>query len=146
MIKFTEDKSGGKIFVKLRNYGVMTSRIRKRLRKALDIAGEDINRETVRLIVSPPKTGRLYPFSGGLHQASASGQAPANKTGNLVRSNYYKVRSAKDLEVGETAEYAGYLEDGTNKMQSRPHLITAINNNQRNLERLLDDAIEDALP
>lgn len=146
MIKFKADPAGKKIFVMLGDVNLMGKRIRHRLRRSLAISGSEINRETVRLIQSPPKTGRLYRFKGGLHQASAPGEAPANKTGNLSRTNYYKVQSAQELEVGETAEYAGYLEDGTTKMRPRPHIIKAIDNMERNIKRRLDKAILKALP
>ena len=146
MIKFTAEPRAEKLFVRLGNYNLMKKTIGKELRKTLYQAGENIKREIVYLLISPPKTGKLYPLRGALHQSSAPGQPPANRTGTLIQSIYHLVRSDTELEFGETEPYAKFLEDGTTKMKPRPHLVTAANNNQRNIEKLLDEAIDEALP
>jgi hypothetical protein len=99
------------------------------LRLALHEIGEEVVRETARLIKSGPKTGKVYTFRGRPHQASAPGQAPANRSGRLADSGNYKVKNHQEMIVGETAEYAGFLENGTRgRMAPRPHLIRAVNN------------------
>jgi len=99
------------------------------LRLALHEIGSDVVRETARLIKAGPKTGKVYTFKGRPHQASAPGEAPANRTGQLANSGNYKVKNHQEMTVGETAEYAGFLENGTKgRMAPRPHLIKAINN------------------
>lgn len=144
--RFHIDKEKSKVFIVLANFPEMTNRFNKTLRLALYNAGVEINRETVRLITSPPKTGRFYKYAGLWHQASAPGEAPANRSGNLVRSNYYKVQSSTRLEVGEKAKYAGFLEDGTSKMAPRPHILKSIENKRRDIIRFIDQAIDKALP
>ena len=105
---------------------------RRGLENALHEIGADVIRETARLIKNGPKTGRIYNFRGARHQASAPGEAPANRTGRLARSGDYRVRNWQEMTVGETAEYAGYLEDGTRgRIAPRPHLIRAVNNRAR---------------
>ncbi len=98
------------------------------LRLALHEVGSDVNRETKRLIRTGPKIGRIYFIKGRWHRASAPGEAPANLTGKLAKSNDYKVSGWSTMEVGETAPYAGYLEHGTRKMKPRPHLKKAVEN------------------
>ena len=106
-------------------------RLHKRgLENALYEIGQDVVDETRKLIINGPKTGRMY----GRHQASAPGEAPANKTGKLAKSGDYKVRNWQEMIVGETAFYAKFLEDGTRKMKPRPHLIKAVRNMARNAQ------------
>jgi hypothetical protein len=64
----------------------------------------------------------------GMHQASAQGEAPANRTGRLYQSGNYGVRNWQQGYIGESVDYAVFLELGTRKMIKRPHLIAAINN------------------
>lgn len=81
-----------------------------------------VERHAVRLITSPPKTGRIYRRRGVAHQASAPGQAPASDTGRLVAS-----RRVIILEAGLRGrltfgtEYALPLEVGTINMEPRPY-------------------------
>lgn len=82
------------------------------------------------IIRNGPRTGRVYTFRGRKHQASAPGEAPANRTGRLANSVGYLASGPDDLQVGEEAEYAGFLERGTRKMAPRPHLQVAVNETQ----------------
>ena len=92
--------------------------IRVGIRSALYTIGAEDVRHLQRLITNPPKTGRFY----GKHQASAPGEAPANRTGRLAKSADFIVRGTSQLEVGEKAPYAKFLEEGTKKMEPRPHV------------------------
>lgn len=83
---------------------------------------ERIGRElvaSIRVTLSRP--------GGGEGGSSAPGGPPHSRTGTLSRSYYYKA-SRLSLEVGATAEYAGFLEFGTSKMAARPALRPAIEN------------------
>lgn len=75
------------------------------------------------LISSGPKTGRIY----GTHQASAPGQSPANRSGRLLRSAKFLVHGWETMSVGQEAEYATFLEDGTRRIAPRPNMIAAVN-------------------
>lgn len=103
--------------------------IKSAIRSGFEFGGDQIVKEMKRLITTGAKTGRRY----GSHQASAPGEAPANRTGKLADSGGYSLRGSRQMEVGETAHYAKFLEDGTSKMRPRPHLITAITNKSRDL-------------
>ena len=101
------------------------------LENALYEIGADVIRETKRFIINGPKTGRVY----GRHQASAPGEPPATRTGRLARSGDFKVRNWQEMTVGETAEYADFLENGTRgRIAPRPHLIRAVNSKARDLQ------------
>ncbi len=99
---------------------------------ALYTIGEDVGLRVKQLLTQGPKTGRVYRIRGVDHQASAPDEAPASRTGRLVDSYDYNVHGYYQMEVGEDAPYAGWLEDGTKnangsvKMAPRPHLIRAI--------------------
>jgi HK97 gp10 family phage protein len=102
---------------------------KRALKRALNEIGSEVVRETARLIKAGPKTGKVYTFKGRPHQASAPGEAPATRSGRLADSGNYKVKNWQEMTVGETAPYAGFLENGTRgRMAPRPHLIKAINN------------------
>lgn len=92
--------------------------------------GELVTNKLRYIIRNGPRTGRVYTFKGRKHQASAPGEAPANRTGRLARSVGYKASGHHTLVVGEEAEYAGWLENGTKKMAKRPHLTVAVNETQ----------------
>lgn len=114
---------------------------RSGIRKALHEIGKEVVKEDRRLITVGPKTGRVYLIKGRFHQASAPGEAPANLTGRLKNSASYVVHSEYKMEVGESAPYAKFLEDGTSKMDPRPHLIKAVENTSRTAENALRDYV-----
>lgn len=63
------------------------------------------------------KTGRMY----GNHQASASGEFPANETGRLLKSVDYTARPM-EMEFGTNTPYAKYLEDKDPDSGGREHV------------------------
>lgn len=105
-----------------------------------------LDEEAVRLITQGPKTGQIYTtffFTIGEganrivvpygtrppHQASAPGEAPASDTGFLVNNRSIKVDTLT-LRASLTfhAEYALYLEFGTDRMEPRPFARPALAN------------------
>lgn len=96
------------------------------------------------IIRNGPRTGRVYTFRGRKHQASAPGEAPANRTGRLANSVGYEASGHHTLRVGEEAEYAAFLERGTRKMGRRPHLEVAVTETQtitmQTLIKFIDEA------
>lgn len=88
-----------------------------------------VDQEAVRLILSPPKSGRIYRRRGIEHQASRGGEAPANDTGQLVQNRTTEViPEAMRARLVFHSEYAPYLQFGTRRMEPRPYLDTAIVN------------------
>lgn len=88
-------------------------------------AARDVKQEAQRLILSPPKTGRLYKRyrPQRLHQASAPGQPPAEDQGTLRRSIDFEVNRRKlEASVFSQSTVAQFLEFGTRRILPRPFL------------------------
>lgn len=112
------------------------------IRRGLLAVGPEIEREVVRRIKSPPKTGRLYFIGGQIHQASAPGESPANLTGTLAESVASEVSSPTILTIGDReniASYGGYMEFGTRdgRIAPRPHLKPAALSKAREVEQAI---------
>lgn len=81
-------------------------------------------------VLKGQRSGRVYrkPFSKATYTASAPGEPPARRTGNLRMhwNGQVKSKNASGGGVDIVAElesqepYAGYLENGTSKMAPRP--------------------------
>lgn len=86
-----------------------------------------VERRAVQLILSPPKSGRVYRRRGVEHQASAPGEAPANDRGDLVKNRTIKIDAAAIRAVLTFhAAHAIRLERGTRRMQPRPFARRAL--------------------
>jgi len=110
--------------------------MRRAYTQGLNKSGYLLKRQTVRLLTTGSRSGRIYVIRGKRHQASAAGEPPAKLSGRLAASVGFDVRSQR-LTVGESAPYAGYLEKGTSKMEARPHLLITFNNNANAVERII---------
>jgi len=117
-------------------------RHRQGIENGLYIVGDVVGNRVKQLIEQGPKTGRIYRFHGRDHQASAPSEPPANRSGRLVKSYNYNVHGPFQMEVGESAPYAGFLEDGTGRMKPRLHMIRAINDTQGDVVRIFYDEVE----
>lgn len=97
---------------------------RKELDKQLRFAGNDLVNHLQDAILSPPKTGRIYTLKIAgvrkLHQASAAGEYPAERTGNLRKKTFSRIYGVSgQMEFGNNAEYMRYLERPADKSQAR---------------------------
>jgi HK97 gp10 family phage protein len=87
-------------------------------------AADKMAKEMKKSILSGAKSGRQYYINGARHTASSPGQAPANVSGELVRS----IKVSKDKNkatVSISKNYAVFLEFGTSKMRPRPFVLPA---------------------
>jgi len=115
--------------------------------KAAAVLGQHRNVEAVReemtsLILTGPKTGRVY----GAHQASAPGEAPASDTGQLVNSITTSVDpNTVDGTVGVGAAHGKALEYGTRNMAPRPFARPALVNKSADCTKNIADEIGKAL-
>jgi|APGre2960657404_1045060.scaffolds.fasta_scaffold100092_2 HK97 gp10 family phage protein len=102
---------------------VNSAELKKIINQAENLVSESsvyMAEEMKKSITSGAKSGRRY----GSHTSSAPGQAPANWTGQLLKS--IKVQKMKGISfVYITAKYAQFLEFGTSKMRARPFIIPA---------------------
>ncbi len=122
----------------------IAKRMAKGSRQALFFIGRDLRRTARKKILDKPKTGKIYIVRRGKrtrrHQASAPGEAPANLTGKLRKSVGFKVRGSRQLEFGaglDGVNYAGFLENGTTRMEPRPYLRPSIRENERDIKKYL---------
>lgn len=134
-----------------REYGVKLDRIRRNtigeVRRELLRGAQAIQNTAVEGIVNPPKTGRVYRSrgrKGAKHQASRAGEYPAADTGRLHQSITATVQDTPgnlEIQVSANVEYATYLELGTSKMEPRPFLSRAFNENIDQIRRNVRRAI-----
>lgn len=105
-------------------------------RHTLREVGKLVQEDAKARIKNPPKTGRLYRYKDRKHRASAPGEAPANRSGNLRRSVFYKVENANKLTVSASASYAEFLETGTVNMAPRPFMTPSVKENSKKIDSI----------
>lgn len=106
----------------------MPRRTHGAIRRGLYDIGGEATSYLERRLATGPRSGRTYRLSGeirrrarkALHKASAAGEFPAKLTGDLANSTDYRVRAARELEVGVGMPYGPHLEFGTRYMDRRP--------------------------
>jgi len=72
-----------------------------------------------------PKTGETTPYLGGDHTASAIGEAPSVKSGELYKNTQYDLGTegySVDVGYGAETPYGKFLEYGTEFMDFRPNI------------------------
>ena len=105
------------------------------VRRALQRGSLRIENRAVQGIIDPPKTGRIYASKhrkGAKHQASAPGEFPAADSGRLHQSiTSVEASSASTIrfETGPNTPYGAMLELGTSKMEPRPFMTPAYDEN-----------------
>lgn len=129
-------KKSKQVLVDIKN---MNRHMKKGAKEAMHDIGKIVGDENKRVLTTGVRTGRVYIIKGVRHKASAPGEPAASRTGRLHKSYDYRVASWNTMRVGEQADYAKYLEDGTRRMLPRPHLIKAINNVSGKAVRLFYD-------
>lgn len=98
----------------------------------------------IRVKVGGTGSGRMYRRTKGgrYHTASAPGQPPARDYGDYVQSWMHDMKESDaeiEGQVGSSMwERRGrHLEDGTKRMAPRPHVVPAIEEERRAIERRL---------
>lgn len=122
--------------------GVVTNAVKEAIGHATEMVRDEVNR----LVLETPKTGRLYSYRGGVHQASAPGESFANMSGNALASTVtYQENNGMTGVVSAEAEYAGFLEFGTTKMAPRPTYRPALENKTDEIVQTINDKIKSVL-
>ncbi len=93
--------------------------------------------------MAEPKSGRAYKRGkDGIHIASAPGESPAVDSSNLYGSIQQIFPSTLEALIGTPVEYAGYLEDGTDRMEARPLWQRTADDSLPTLESMLREEVE----
>jgi hypothetical protein len=123
--------------VKFKSY---TKRAEKTINRLISIRLRMIGRmmkQYFNLKLEGPRTGRIYPLpTGGFYQASAPGEYPAKKLGNLRKTLAYQVNVEPDavcLVIGSPMEYAQDLE----LLKGRPFLRRGIIENLDKIKQMI---------
>lgn len=111
------------------------------VQKGLFQAGKDIHKEFNTQVKAKNKTGRIYKYKGRRIRASAAGETPANRSGHYRKSFGFHVNGSSELTIGNAAEYADDLEEGTSRMKPRTGLRNSIRAQERNILNNLGDGI-----
>ena len=144
MISVNESGNNDLVFLKMSESTRLTE---FGLRKAWFAVGKDLLKSANKAVLAKPRKGRLYIFRGPRggrrrHRASRPFESHANLTGKLRKSMQWKVRG-RDLDFGygvanaKAPDYAPFVENGTTRMEPRPTLKNAIEENKRNAEQHL---------
>lgn len=94
-----------------------------------------------------PKSGKTYVYMGRSVTASAPGEAPAVRSGNLLKSVRFKIEGS-DMEFGagnNTIDYAKFLELGTRKIEARPVYEKIVKQEYGNILKDFGSALGDQL-
>lgn len=94
--------------------------------------------DTKRNIIRGSKTGEKYrvPNTSKIYQASAPGEAPANRTGSLANSYATKVVSDNEAVVFSNLKYA-IIEFGTGDIRPRPALRPAMDKTMNDKNKII---------
>jgi hypothetical protein len=129
---------------------------RRGFRRGFDRIGRELVAHNRNLIRKGPKTGKLYRIAGRRrrHRASAPGEPPANLTGNLARSIGFQINTVGDEMAFGTrspddprggVEYGAFLDQGTRKIEPRPHVTKTVEDLDDRVETVLNEEIMKAI-
>lgn len=124
------------IKVSSRNSRVAAGNVEKRyeakFRQIVAMGSNSIRNTAVQSIQEHGSQGRVY----GKHIASTAGNPPNTDTGFLVNNIHLEFDVDKlGCDIESRAEYSVYLEFGTSKMEARPFLQPAVEENRDKIMR-----------
>lgn len=127
MLRFEADHRNKEVFTQLDE---LDDRTRRGIRQFWFALGKSLTKSFNKSVLAKPRTGRVYKVRRGRvtrrHTASNPGESPANLSGTYRKAVGYQIRGAMEMRFGNSAEYAGFLENGTSKMAARPGLGNAV--------------------
>lgn len=113
--------------------------IEKAARRAFYLLGKDLVKTARDGIIRGQHSGEKY--KGLRRQSSAPGEYPASQSGELQRSIDFRVEGHDTLEFGSTVQHGAYLQEGTSKMEARPFLTLALEDNMENAQKLFENVL-----
>lgn len=89
------------------------------------LASEEVRASTL-VELRGARSGKVYRYGGGTYQASASGEAPAERSGAFLNSWVTLQEDSEKIGVESGLSVGGYLlgellEHGTSRMGARPY-------------------------
>ena len=125
------------------NQATVMAAVRRGAVRGVMIGATLVHERGTHLILTPPKTGRVYPRRGVRHQASAPGEAPASDTGRLAASGQVMLDAGNvAAHVNWSTKYARPLELGTEKMAARPYARRALTEMRNQIQAAIVFEIE----
>lgn len=115
----------------------------KVIQGVIDSSAQNIRNHAIRSIKNSPATGRTYKRGNIAHTASSAGNPPKTDTGRLVGSISASVGDL-EAEIGAYAEYSSHLEFGTRKMNARPFMFPALEQERKTFMKRMDRAMKQA--
>lgn len=127
-------------------------RVMGAIRRGLYAFGKELTKTAKDGILKGPKSGRVYKVRGRRVRRSAPGEYPANQTGNLRSAINFDVKGADELTFGareegskRKANYAKFLEHGTQRMRARPFLARPIKEKTQDGVKFLQNEVSKVL-
>ena len=157
MISIKSDRKNMRSFISIDN---AIPKIRKGIRAELSIIGRENAKYARALIKKPPKTGKFYKidgflarahkygitkytrYDGTIHRASAIGEPPADRTGELRKSISYRTYGWERMEFGDKVFYGKFLEEGTKYTHPREHLKRTVRVKERDNFKGLQEVVK----
>ena len=139
MIRVQADPNNKKTFLK---FETLADDIFYEVAKALDEIGKLVTKKLSSNILRTKKSGIMYKYKGRRLRASAAGEYPRNRSRFLRKSINYNVSSNTTLEVGLSAEYAEYLQEGTKNIKKRKLLNEVIDDTDQEQRNILEKRID----
>ena len=117
----------------------VTAKYNAKLKQIIGAGGQMVMNEAKQSIQQNSGGGKTYQKykPRRTHTASAEGQPPNTDTGFLVSNIFLQIDpDGLGADVESRADYSGYLEFGTSKMEARPYLQPALEANRRKIIRM----------
>lgn len=123
------------------NIPQIESRLKSEANRKLNEAA-DLLENRIKNKLKGEGSGKVYSLpGGGTYRASAPGEPPAERTGDLLddvtRATDSDARGNPSVLVGNTLGYAAHLELGTRKMGKRPYIKPALTEIAQRVEGIL---------
>lgn len=130
----------------LSGWDAVPQKIRQAAARGVLAGTESVRNEAISLINNSPPTGRVYTRNGISHTASSPGNPPRSDTGTLINQirTEYEDGGLTGVVVSAAA-YAKHLEFGTENMEARPYMRTALQNKTREISDTIAAEIAKAL-
>ena len=113
--------------------------------KAVQLSTLAVHAETIKLIRARSAGERMIRYSPKRTvTVSKPGEPPNSDTGRLIQSMKFEFEGLKGF-VGSNLRYAAHLEFGTETMEPRPFLSTAVKNSEKRIQQIFTKELNKAV-